>query len=214
MVLGIYGSGGSGREARDIADMLGAWEEIVFIDDTVEEGIFKGLKRMPFESFCRTYDKENTEVIVALGEPEYRKILYDKVRNEGYSFANLIHPKAWISPSAKIGRGIILKTDVLISCDATVGDNVGIEAFVTVGHDCVVSTHCYIAPGVLMGGGSEIGTKSYIGTNVAIKEKTKIGSNSVVGMGSVVQRDIPDNVIAMGNPARSMKNKDEGKVFK
>lgn len=214
MILGIYGSGGCGREARELADILGTWEETVFIDDTVESGIFKGLKRMPFEIFCGTYDKENTEVIIALGETEHKRNLYNKVKEEGYAFANLIHPGAWISPSAKIGRGIILKAGSMISCDTAIGDNIGIESFVTVGHDCAIGAHCYFAPGVFIGGRSEIGSGTYIGTHVAIKEKTKIGSNSVVGMGSVVQRDIPDNVIALGNPARPMKQKDEGTVFK
>ncbi len=213
MILGIYGSGGSGREARDVADILNNWEEIIFIDDTVEEGIFKGLKRMPFEIFCQTYEKENAEVIIALGEPEYKLCLYNKVKEKGYPFANIIHPRAWISPSAKIGKGIIVKADVLISCDTIIEDNVGIEALATVGHDCIVRAHCQLSSGVVMGGRSEVGEGTYVGMNVPIKEKIKIGSNSIIGMGSVVQKDIPENVIALGNPARAMKYKNESKVF-
>lgn len=64
-----------------------------------------------------------------------------------------------------------------------------------------------------MGGGSEIGEGTYIGMNVPIREKVKIGANSIVGMGSVVQKDIPENVIALGNPARTMKHKENSKVF-
>ncbi len=213
MVLGIYGSGGSGREAREVADLLGTWEEIVFIDDMAETGMYKGLKRMPFEVFNQTYDKDIAEVIIAVGEPEYRISLYDRVEKKGYRFANVIHPNAWISPSATIGRGIIAKSGVLISSDAKIEDNVGFEAYAVVGHDCVVRKGCQISTNVAMGGGSEIGAGCYIGMNVAIKEKVKIGSNSVVGMGSAVQREIPENVIAMGNPARPMKHKDESKVF-
>lgn len=214
MVLGIYGSGGSGREVKDIADMIGTWEEIIFIDDTVESGVFKGVKRMPFDCFCKTFDKKNSEVIVALGEPEYKKKLYKKVKDRDYSFANVIHPTAWISPSAKLGRGIIIKAGVIISCDAVVEDNVRIEPFAIIGHDCIVRESTQISPNVTMGGCSEIGAESYIGINVPIKENLKIGSNVVIGMGSVVLRDIPDNVIAMGNPARAMKHKDDSKVFK
>ncbi|GFI07871.1 UDP-N-acetylbacillosamine N-acetyltransferase [Lachnospiraceae bacterium] len=213
MVLGIYGSGGCGREARDVADILNHWEEIVYIDDTVETGTFKGLRRMPFELFCQTYKKENAEVIVALGEPEHKNCLYDKVQKRGYQFANIIHPKAWISPSASIGKGVIIKAEVLISCDTKIGNNVGIEAFVSIGHDCVIGENCQISSGVMVGGGSWIGAGTYIGINVPVKENTKIGSNSIVGMGSIVLRDIPENVIALGNPARTMKYKDESKVF-
>ncbi|MEY8430305.1 acetyltransferase [Lachnospiraceae bacterium 48-42] len=213
MVLGIYGSGGCGREAKELADIMGLWKEIVFIDDTVETGNFKGIKRMSFEVFCQSFSKENTEVVIALGEPEYKTALYKKVKTGGYQFANLIHPLTWISPMANIGRGVIVKPNVTISCDTIIEDNVGIEAFVAVGHDCIVRRNCQISTGVCMGGGSEIGEGTYIGMNVPIREKVKIGANSIVGMGSVVQKDIPENVIALGNPARTMKHKENSKVF-
>lgn len=213
MVLGIYGAGGSGREVKDIADMLGRWEEIIFIDDTVESGTFKEVRRMPFDCFCQTFDIENAEIIVALGEPEYKRKLYQKVKEHGYPLANIIHPTAWISPSAKLGKGIILKAGVIISCDTIVEDNVRIEPYAIIGHDCVVRESVQIAPNVTMGGCSEIGVGSYIGINVPIKENLKIGSNTIVGMGAVVLRSLPDNIIAMGNPARALKHKDDSKVF-
>ena len=64
-----------------------------------------------------------------------------------------------------------------------------------------------------MAGGCVVGCATYIGLSVPVKQGIKIGKNVVVGMGSVVVRDIPDNVIAMGNPARPMKNKDDSRVF-
>ena len=59
-----------------------------------------------------------------------------------------------------------------------------------------------------------IGDQVYIALNVPVKEETRIGDNSIIGMGAVVLRDIPENVIAMGNPARPIKNKNDSKVFK
>lgn len=213
MILGIYGSGGSGREVKEMADMLGIWEDIVFIDDTVEAGMFKSIKRMPFAIFCQTYSREKAEVVIALGEPEHKITLFHKVKERGYPLANIIHPTSWISPTAIVGEGIIVKARVLISCDTIIGDNVGIEPFVSVGHDCILGENCQISSGVMIGGNSKVGAGTYIGINVPIKENTIIGSNSVIGMGSVVQRDIPENVIALGNPARAMKHKDSKKVF-
>ena len=214
MVLGIYGSGGCGREVRDIAELLGTWKEIVFIDDIAEEGMFKGIERMSFRSFIQRYNPKSALVIIAVGEPKDREDLYNKVKEKGYSFANVIHPLAWISPLAKLGQGILIKAWAVISCDTIVEDNVRIETFVVVGHDCIVRRGCQLSPNVTMGGRSEIGSGTYIGINVPIKEDIRIGAGSVVGMGSVVLRDIPDNVIALGNPARAMKHKDESKVFK
>lgn len=45
----------------------------------------------------------------------------------------------------------------------------------------------------------------WIGGNVVINPGVKIGSNVVIGSGSIVTRDIPDNVFAAGNPCRVIK---------
>ena len=214
MVLGIYGAGGCGKEIKDIAEVLDVWEEIVFIDDTVEAGIYRNIKRIPFEIFCQNYDINNAEVIVALGEPEYKIGIYKKVREKGFSFANVIHPTVWISPSARLGKGIYAKNGAVISCDTVIGDNVGIEFQAIIGHDCIIDSGCQISPMAAIGGHCEIGRGTHLGMNVLIKEGTKIGGNSVLGMGSVVQRDIPENVIALGNPASVMKYKNDTKVFR
>ncbi len=215
MILGIYGSGGAGREVRDIASELNRWEEIVFIDDTVPEGIFEDLRRMPFENFRKCFDINKAEIIIALGEPKYKVMLYNKIKNAGYRFATIIHRMAWVSPSAHIGNGVVLRAGAVINANAYIGDNVTIQEQSCVGHDTRIGDHCQIAGMVVVGGHSEIGEATYIGLGVPIKDMVKIGSNSVIGMGSVVIRDIPDNVVAIGNPARAMRPCDDNtRVFK
>ena len=59
-----------------------------------------------------------------------------------------------------------------------------------------------------------VGNSVYVGMNVPIKEGITIGDKSIVGMGSCVLRDIPDGVVALGNPARAMKENDSYRVFK
>jgi acetyltransferase-like isoleucine patch superfamily enzyme len=67
---------------------------------------------------------------------------------------------------------------------------------------------------VNLGGECIVGDNSYIGMGALIKEGIKIGSNTIVGMGSVVYSDIPDGVIALGNPARVARPNLDQKVFK
>lgn len=54
-----------------------------------------------------------------------------------------------------------------------------------------------------------IGDNVYIGNNVIILPGVQIGSNVIVGAGSVITKNIPDNVIIAGNPARIIKGIDE-----
>lgn len=50
-----------------------------------------------------------------------------------------------------------------------------------------------------------IGNNVWIGGNVVVNPGVHIGDNVVIGSGSVVTRDIPDNVIAAGNPCRVIR---------
>lgn len=213
MVLGIYGSGGAGKEVKEIAEELGQWDEIVFIDDAVQPDIFKGIRRMPFDAFMVHFSPQRAEIIISLGEPAYKVMLREKAESFGYRLANVIHTMAWVSPTAKLGRGITLRAGVIINADAELEDGVTVMEYSAIGHDSVIGENAQIASGVLVGGHCIIGKNSYIATGVPVKNGVKIGHDSVVGIGAAVLRDIPDNVIALGNPARAMKNKDDKKIF-
>jgi sugar O-acyltransferase (sialic acid O-acetyltransferase NeuD family) len=214
MILGIYGSGGAGKGAKEIADLQGKWSEIVFIDDTVEPDTFKNCKRMPFEQFCEKYSPSDAEVVIAQGEPEFKKLLFKKAKDQGYKLANVIHPSVYVSPDAQLGEGIIAQMGCMIAVDTKIGDNVTLEQYAVVAHDSVIEEHAQISAFVMIAGNCVIGSGTYIGIGVPVRDSITIGKDSIISMGSVVQRNIPDAVIAMGNPARVMKNRDGERVFK
>ena len=54
-----------------------------------------------------------------------------------------------------------------------------------------------------------IGDNVFVGAGTIVLPGVSIGNNVVIGAGSVVSRDIPDNCVAVGNPARVVKSLDE-----
>jgi acyl-[acyl carrier protein]--UDP-N-acetylglucosamine O-acyltransferase len=100
-----------------------------------------------------------------------------------------------------------------VSCDVAVGENVLIQPHASLGHDCQIGNHAVLSSFVSLSGECSVGERTYIGMSVPVKETTKIGKDSIIGMGSVVLRDIPDGVIALGNPARPMKENVNKRVF-
>jgi len=60
-----------------------------------------------------------------------------------------------------------------------------------------------------------VGNNVWIGANVTVLAGVTIGNNVVIGAGSVVTKDIPDNVVAVGNPCKILRNiTDNDKIIK
>lgn len=55
----------------------------------------------------------------------------------------------------------------------------------------------------------EIGSNVFIGANAIILPNIKIGSNVVIGAGTIVSKDIPDNCVVVGNPAKVISTYDD-----
>lgn len=217
MKLCIYGGGGLGREvlelSQQINDAFHKWDEIIFIDDIRQEKQLCGCKVFSFEEALKIYSTSEVEFIIAVGEPESRRILWEKLINKNCKLATLIHPKVFIPESTKIKAGTVINSGSFISCGVEIGDNVYIQPMANIGHDSRISSHCVISVFASIAGSCLIGECTYIAMSVPVKENTLIGCNTIIGMGSIVLRDIPDNVIALGNPARAMLTNEHRKVF-
>lgn len=82
-----------------------------------------------------------------------------------------------------------------------------IDHYVHIGHNTTTGENNVIAAGVVLAGGSQVENNCFIGVNTVVKEKVIIGSNVLTGMGSVVLRDIPNNEIWVGNPAKFLRER-------
>lgn len=209
----IYGFGGLGAETMDILrDYLQARNiqacHCAFVDD--KTGVDNVLGYPVFSlSNC-----ESGNMTIAVGEPAIREKLMQKVRLTPLTLASVFAPSAVISGSAEIDDGVIIAPLCSIQARARIEENVAVNTMAIVGHDVVVKSNAVISSMVNLGGAVTVGEASYIGMGAMIKEGVRIGSNTIIGMGSVVYQDIPDDVIAVGNPARVSRRNEDRRVFK
>lgn len=217
MLLGIYCSGSFGRQilavARDINKKEKRWDSFLFIDDSLSSKEVAGIEVVSFMEYEKRAEAVTSECVIAIGEPFEREKLYQKLTDSNLKLATFVEPSAKIYERTKIGQGTIILNNSVVLNDSVLEDNVIIQPFCVVGHDCIIGAHSVISAYVSQGGWSNIGKRTFVGMCVPIKNGINIGNDTIVSMGSVVVRNIPDNVIALGNPARAMLKNENHKVF-
>ena len=75
----------------------------------------------------------------------------------------------------------------------------------SVDHDCLIGDFTHVCPGVHLGGNVHVGQDSWIGIGSQVIQGVRIGSNVLAGAGSTIIRDVPDNAVVMGSPARIVR---------
>jgi sugar O-acyltransferase (sialic acid O-acetyltransferase NeuD family) len=150
-------------------------------------------------------------VVIAVGNPVYKRRIIGSINESSHSrFVTLKHPRCWVGRRVELGEGSILCAGVMVTTDVVLGHHVILNLNTTVGHDAVLEDLVTVAPGVNVSGNVRIGTGTDVGTGSSIIQGISIGPWSVVGAGSVVVRDLPRDVTAVGVPARVIKTRDEG----
>jgi UDP-3-O-[3-hydroxymyristoyl] glucosamine N-acyltransferase len=83
-----------------------------------------------------------------------------------------------------------------------IGADTKIDDHAYIAHDDALGTNVTICAGVTIGGFVEIGDNAYLGMNCEVKQLQSVGAGSTIGMGAVVNKPVPANVVAFGNPAK------------
>lgn len=219
MKLFIYCAGGFGREVFDTAARQNSarpqWEAIYFLDDGIDSGSkFYGTTVYDLKTAVTKFDPASMEVVIANGEPAIRELLFKKVVSHGLRLTTVIDPSAIISPTAKLADGVVVTGFCIVASQAVLGHNVILNVQSIVGHDIRIGAHSVLSSMVNVGGASTLGLRCYIGMGVQIIQGVSIGCDVIVGMGSVVHASLPDEIIALGNPARPMRRNVDKRVFK
>jgi len=141
--------------------------------------------------------------VVGVGDARTRSALADRLDMD---WVTIIHPRAHVDPSAELGCGTVVFAGAVVQPEARIGKHAIVNTGATVDHNCVVCDFVQIAPGANLSGVVTVGTGTFVGAGAVVIENVTLGEWSTVGAGSVVIRDLPDNVVAVGCPARVIKN--------
>lgn len=156
---------------------------------------------------------ERAMLVIAIGDNYKRERIFEEVlsSNMGHTLFTHISSKAMVSNSAKVLEGAIVLPGGFVGPKTLVGTGALINTNAVVEHQSALQNFASLAPGALILGGSVVGHGSHVGPASIIDSKISMGANSILGANSYLRCDLPELVIAYGNPAfpKRSRQKDE-----
>ncbi|MEM8767125.1 MAG: hypothetical protein AAGE43_06760 [Pseudomonadota bacterium] len=121
--------------------------------------------------------------------------------------ANLVHPTAFVSPSANLGGNVIVGAQSIVGMRARVGLGVLQNALSSIEHDDVIGDFSFLGTGAILCGHVTTGESVFIGGGATVKPRTTVGARTTLGTGAVLIKDaLPDSTY-IGNPARRLEDR-------
>ncbi len=165
----ILGAGQYGQMAAEIAQEMGAFDRIAFLDDSfakdpaaAAEHSVVGTTR-DIEKFAVDYRYG----FVAIGNPELRRKLTEQLLQNNMTPATLVHPAAYVSPSAQLQKGCCIEPNATVQTGATLGTATFVASGAVVRHNATINEFCHID------------CNAVVQTGAVVPAATKVACNSV-----------------------------------
>lgn len=205
--IAVFGAGGFGREIACLINIINnkepQWNMIGFFDD----GIPKGTKNEYGEILGGIEEvnkfKEQLAIVISIANPKIIDKIVTKITNPNIVFPNLIAPDLIYLDENNVtfGKGNIICSGCLISCNVKIGDFNILNGFIPVGHDTTIGNFNSIMPSVKISGEVTIGNRNFFGVGSIVLQQIKIGNDTVIGANSLIIRKTKDGMTYVGSPA-------------
>lgn len=148
MKLLIIGAGGHGRVVAEIARDCG-YDEIAFLDDNCPDALGT---TADLEKFAPEYP----DAFVGIGDGKLRAQLLDRLEAAGCHIPTLIHPAAYVSPSAVIGRGTVVEPKAAINANTHIGRGCIVQLGSIVDHNVEIDSYVNVNTGAIVKAGARL----------------------------------------------------------
>lgn len=184
----IIGAGIYGLVAKEIAESMGCFLRIDFVDDGVKETP-DGTPVVGKTQNLAALSKRYANVVVAIGNSEVRQKLIRFIEEETLlRLVTLISPKAYVSPSAQIGEGCIVEPMAVVHTGSVLGKG------------------CLICAGAVVNHASFCGNCVQVDCNATVAGNTAVPSGIKVASGTVYQNKKPHGPIPVDGQEYSFED--------
>lgn len=205
----VIGSSGHARVVAQAARLAG-WQILGYVDDFRSAGTV--IDEAPVLGTIADASRWLSEqpswaYAIGIGDNHARWRIAQSLAGDPTRAATIIHPRATIADDAQIEHGVVVLAAAVVGCAVRLGRQVLVNTGAQVDHDSVLGAAASLAPGAITGGQVEIGEGTAVGLGVLIRHRVRIGAHCVIGQGANVLKDVPERVVAYGNPARVIRSR-------
>jgi len=150
---------------------------------------------------------QHNSYFIAIGDNSIREKVYMQLVGAVGNPVNAIHPATVIASSVELQHGIMIAAGSVINPLSKIGIGVICNTSCSIDHECIVGDFAHIAPGAILCGNVTVGKRSFIGAGSVIRQGITIGNDVMIGAGCVVVKDVPDNMVMIGNPQKELQKK-------
>lgn len=204
----ILGAGGHGRVLLDALRHIGKHELVGFTEaqPALHNQRVAGLAVLgDDEDLLHMFGPHDIHLVNGIGAVTpggARSRVFERFRAAGYTFMNVIHPKASVGDDVRLGEGVQIMAGAVVQSGAVISDNVLINSGAVVEHDCLIARHVHIATRAALCGGVQVGELTHVGAGATVIQGMQIGVGAMIAAGAVVVRPVRDGAVMMGVPAR------------
>ena len=179
----LIGAGGFGRVVLEHASDL---YDCAFLDDG-DAKVVDGVPVMGKTSDLASFYPEYKLLLVTIGNNNLRERLYQEAATIGYTFPNIIHPTAYISPHAHIGSGCVILNNAVVQNNARCGDGCILNPGVELHHDSSIGNYCLIYTNSVVRSLTHVGDRVWIGSNATISTSASVQDDVKVEDGETIK---------------------------
>lgn len=205
----VVGAGGAGREiaawyraSSPHSTLVGFLDADASIHGTVRAGL-------PVLGSLNWLDKNAVDrVVIGVGTPVTRRAVALQLSKIGIVPHAVIHPLAHVGERVQVGAGTVIAPGAILTVDIRVGFAVYVNFGAVVGHDAVIGDFCVIAPNAAIAGHVTLEPGVDFGIGASSLQSVIVGEGATVGAGACVTSDVPPRTVAVGVPARPIRQHD------
>ena len=167
-------------------------------------------RRLPPSEVHHAIEAGAEGAFVAIGHCGARERIAPLRLDAGLELIDVQAPSGYVARSAKLGRGVIVGANAVVSSGAVVGDLSLALSQTVLGHHSRLGTAVMLSGGSMLAGRVHVGDRTVVGLGARVLPDVSIGADAIIGAGAVVTKDVPDGVRVAGVPARPVEASGRG----